>query len=55
MAFGVRVSKSSLNLSGIWLFSGFGLPLSNIGLATVNSILGLSGGLGLFRVGGTSR
>ncbi|XP_059129102.1 disks large homolog 5-like [Peromyscus eremicus] len=50
--FGTRIFRSNLNLSGIWFFSGFGLRLSDAGLATESSILGLSRGLRLFRVSG---
>lgn len=41
--FGVRVFRSTLSISGIWLFSGFRLPLGNADTATVDSSLRLSG------------
>lgn len=41
--FGVRVFRSTLSISAIWLFSGFRLPLGNADTATVDSHLRLSG------------
>lgn len=46
-AFGAKVFRSTLKISGICLLSGFVLLLSNADLAIVSCSLGLTGGLGL--------
>ena len=50
-----KVFRCSFNFSGIWLFSGFGLYLTDTGLATVSSSLVLFGiwdflGLAMFEI-----
>ena len=52
---GVRVFRSTLSLSGMWLFSGFGLPLGDADIVTVDSSLRLSADKGPGRDGGSWR